>query len=145
MDNTYSIVSSLAKFMADYIVNELEKRGVRDLVVSHGSILIALHYSGDLNYKELSVKTNRSPQTMTTLVKKLQAENYVENKVSSVDKRNKVVTLTSKGKLLIPIMMDISKDLYMAQYKGFTEMEIDEFRNYVSRINKNLEDDKNDY
>lgn len=145
MDNTYSIVSSLTKFMADYIVCELEKRGIKDLVVSHGSILIALHYSGVLNYKELSAKTNRSPQTMTTLIRKLQIEKYVENKVNVVDKRNKVVGLTTKGKLLIPVMMDISKELYIAQYKGFTEVEIEEFRNFVIRINKNLEVDKDEH
>lgn len=145
MDNTYSIVSSLTKYMAEYIIRELENIGVQDLVVSHGAILIALHYSGALNYKDLSVKTNRSPQTMTTLIKKLQKENYVENKVDSNDKRNKVVALSTKGKTIIPFMMEISQELYNVQYRGFSDQEIAQFRNYVERINNNMENDKNEH
>ena len=138
MDNTFAIISSLNKFMAEYIIKELEKRGIQDLVVSHGTILLALHYNDELNYKELSSKIDKSPQTMTTLIKKLLKENYIEHKENSIDKRNKLVKLTSKGKEVIPLMMDISKDLYDIQYNGFNDKEIKEFRDYLLRISNNV-------
>lgn len=140
MDNTYAIISKLNKYMGDYIIKELEKKGINNLVVSHGAILKVLYELGDMNFKDIANKIRKSPQTITTLIKKLQKEGYVDYKISEQDKRNKLVTLTDKGKQVIPIMDQISKELYTKQYLGLSVQEITQCRNILSKMEQNFKE-----
>ena len=123
MDDLLNIISKLNTTMSQYILQELEKQGYQDFALSHGKILINFINEEELNYKELSKRINKSPQTMTTLVRKLEKEEYLTLKVDPTDKRNKLVRLTEKGKQFIPVMMDISQSLFEKQYQGISDSE----------------------
>lgn len=139
MDNLIYFVSKLRNQMENYLLDELAKRGITDIAMSHGNVLFNLKDNTKMNYRELSKKVNKSPQTMTTLVRKLEKEHYITITIDASDKRNKIVSLTDKGQEFIPIMFEISKNMYNIQYQGFTEEEENILKRLLERTTTNFE------
>lgn len=126
--------------MDGYILDELKKAGYPELSISHGMILINFHNKDVMNYKELSKRISKSPQTMTTLVRKLEQSGYILLQVDKFDKRNKLVSLTNKGKDFIPVMMTISKNLYKKQYVGFSQEEQTIIKQLLAKLEENFKE-----
>ena len=70
-----------------YLVSLLSQVGLKDLVPSHGDILVALFAQETVTMQELSEKIHRDPSTITALVKKLVLGGYVQTQKSVTDKR----------------------------------------------------------
>ena len=138
MDNTFQLISKINDKMRQFITEELSKNGVNDLVSSHGSIILALNHNEDVKLLDLAKKTGKSPQTMTTLVRKLENEGYVQIRKADHDKREKNVSLTSKGKDFIPVMNSISLDLLKKQYKGLNDKEQFVLRELLQKVLHNF-------
>lgn len=143
MDNSFNLISKINKKMANYIILELEKEGIDGLVMSHGSIILALSKKNTLNLKELANIIGKSPQTMSTLVRKLIKLNYIEQTTNPSDKRNKNLSLTEKGLKFIPVFNRISSDLYVQQYIGFSHLEQQTLRKLLMKLSNNFKDDFN--
>ena len=138
MDNTFQLISKINNEMRQFITEELNKNGVYDLVSSHGSIILALNHNEDVKLLDLAKKIGKSPQTMTTLVRKLENEGYVQIRKADHDKREKNVSLTSKGKNFIPVMNSISLDLHKKQYKGLNDKEQFVLRELLQKVFHNF-------
>jgi len=138
MDNTFQLISKINDKMRQFITEELSKNGVNDLVSSHGSIILALNHNEDVKLLDLAKKIGKSPQTMTTLVRKLENEGYVQIRKADHDKREKNVSLTSKGKDFIPVMNSISLDLLKKQYKGLNDKEQFVLRELLQKVLHNF-------
>lgn len=140
MDNLMTLISNAKRSMDEYILKEMSKRGYKTLSISDGLVLINLVDNEVMNYKELSKRVGKSPQTMTTLIRKLERESFIELEVDLKDKRNKLVHLTKKGKEFLPVLFEISKNLYDRQYKGFTEEEKRMINILVPKLTSNFKD-----
>ena len=138
MDNLFSVISKINNQMNQFIHTRLQEEGYDKLHVSHGSILINFIDKNKHNYKELSKKINKSPQTMTTLIRKLEQENYLKINKDVNDKRNKIVTITDKGKEFIPVMLKISEELYQIQYQNINSNEVSSMRDTLNKIISNF-------
>ncbi len=138
MDNTYTLLAKAYQKMNAFMLEEMEKQGLGHLVLSHGAILMELHNVDCLNYKELAQKINKSPQTMTTLVRKLEKHDLVEISYKQDDKRNKVVSITTEGLAVFDVMMGISKSVYEKQYNGFSKEEIENLRSTLMKLGSNF-------
>ena len=101
-----------------YLVSLLSQAGLKDLVPSHGDILVALFAQETVTMQELSEKIHRDPSTITALVKKLVLGGYVQTQKSVTDKRRTEVSLTSKGKSLRSTFETISTTLVNTQMEG---------------------------
>ena len=88
---------------------------------------------------ELSKKINRDKSTTTVLVRKLKEAGLVSEQTAEKDKRNKIITLTEKGREYNKITADISDDLIQTFYTDFTPQEQEQFFNFLIRIEKNFE------
>jgi len=138
-DNTFAKVSELYYCYDNYLRAKMEKNNLGNLMTSHGRILVALKFSGDMTMSEMSSAIHKQPQTTTTLVKKLVAYKYIE--IYSVkDKRVKYLKLTDKGREVTDKILDISGKLYETQYKGITEEEVNSFRSTLNTIMENLKE-----
>ena len=138
MDNLVGLISKANRNMNEFIIKELHRNGY-NLHPSHGNIMINFVDENTLNYKELSKKINKSPQTMTTLIRKLEEEDLVVIHIDENDKRNKLVSLTKKGTVFIDVMLQISKDLYEIQYQGLTTEEKTILRTLLDKVITNFE------
>ncbi len=139
MDNLMSLISKANNSMQEHIQKELKKHGY-NLYPSHGNIMINFVKEKTLNYKELSKRINKSPQTMTTLVRKLVDEGLVVIQKDELDKRNKLVSLTEDGSKFIDIMMKISNDIFKRQYKDIDSHEQYLLKQLLEKVIHNFEE-----
>ena len=122
----------------EYITQELEKRGIRGLVVSHGEILVNLYRYQRLSMKELAGKIDKRKNTLTVLVEKLIEFDYVEKTPSPEDGRFFYITLTEKGRLFQKDFEEISTNVYSLIYTGFSEADQEKLMELLEKMYKNL-------
>lgn len=138
MDNTVHLVSKLNALMKHYIVSELEKKGIYEIVPSHGDIIASLLKEDSLTMNELALKIGKDPSTVTTLVKKLNALDYTKVEKDLMDKRSCRVSLTFKGKELKIIFLEISENVFNKQYEKIDEKEREFFRKILEKMIENF-------
>lgn len=138
MDNTYTLISRIHQAVNQFILLELKKEGIEDIVPSHGAILIELFKRDGLPMNELALRIDRTPQTVTSLVKKLALQGYVFTEKSSGDGRITCVFLSEKGKRMDQILTRISEDIYKLQYDGLDRQEITVLRKALEKMNHNF-------
>ena len=135
MSNTsISQVSHIHSLTADFLKKRLAQNGFDDFASSHGNILFQLSINKAITMKELAAKINRDKSTTTVLVRKLEQEGLVTATTDSSDKRNKILTLTEKGTEYNALMKKLSKELFAKFYKGFSDKEIEQFSEFLNRI-----------
>lgn len=114
MKHYASVFSNAARLRAmgnDYIVGELAKAGLENVVASHGDVLVALFEHDGCNMRDLVSQVRRTKSTVTVLVDKLEKAGYVERSPDPSDQRAVRVHLTQKGHGLKPVFESISQGL----------------------------------
>lgn len=109
-----AMVSQLSKTLASankYLMNELSSKGLKDIVPSHGDILVKLFADGSTSMASLAEAIGKDPSTVTALVKKLKDAGYVKARKNPCDKRIVDVGLTEQGQELGSSIAKISHDL----------------------------------
>ncbi len=134
-------VNSLSQTLAaanGYLVSQLEAVGLKDLVPSHGDILLQLFRHEDVTMQELSERIHRDPSTVTTLVKKLVDSGYVQTRKSPEDRRRTEVSLTKLGQSLRKDFDLISKHLVEVQMKGIDQKSFEVTCDTLMKIRMNF-------
>lgn len=138
-DDTHSLISLVYKKMNDSLTQKLSDAGLSNIVTSHGSIFNILFQEKELSMNEIAEKINKTPQTVTVLVKKLISMGYLDSRKSDKDGRSTIIFLTQQGMDLKPDFDLISKNMYDTRFKGIDEKEIEDFRKTLYKIINNLE------
>lgn len=121
-----------------FIVHELEKAGVKGIVPSHGSILIALYQNkGPMTMKEIAEKIRRTQPTVTVLVDKLVEHGYVTREKSAEDARTSYVRLTKNGEGFKKLFFDISENMNKRMHSGLSETEEDQLVSLLEKASAN--------
>ena len=97
INNSISSISQLHTLTADFLIDELAKKGLSNIASSHGNILFQLSKVESLSMGELAQKINRDKSTTTVLIRKLIKENLVTECINENDKRNKLIKFSKKG------------------------------------------------
>ena len=139
IDNTFAIIGKIYSGMGALLIEELKKAEVDGIVSSHGAILMELFFQTELPMNVLADKIGKTPQTVTSLVKKLAEMGYLETRKSESDRRTTMVLLTEKGKNLQTVFYSISEKLYDTQYMGMTAEEITELRRLLNMMLGNFD------
>lgn len=137
-DFTFKQISEIYINLNNYIISKFRIHGIDDLVLSHALVLIQLFPDKVLSMSEISDKIKRSPQTVTSLTRKLANLGYIEFSKSKTDNRINLVNLTQKGKSLETIIRAISKNIYEMEFFGMSEAETNEFKSLLTRMNENI-------
>jgi len=110
-------VSRIRELSTLRIQHELDARGYPDIVPAHGRVLIALYrQSGPLTMTELVEASGRVKSTISSLVKSLSKNGYVERFVSEEDRRVNFVRLTEKGERFQKTFKDITESVMTTVY-----------------------------
>ena len=107
----FNYASQLRELGNTFILSELKKAGLQDIVPSHGVILAQLLHGESRNMSELAQQAHRTKSTVTTLVSKLERNGYVERIPDPADSRGVKVRLTDKGLAMRPAVDAISDGL----------------------------------
>lgn len=107
-----------------YLVHLMECEGLKNIVPSHGDILVCLFSSDEMPMAEIAEAIGKDPSTVTALVRKLIAGGYVEKHPGSQDRRVNYVSLTEKGKALKPSFERISAELIESLLSGLDQEDL---------------------
>jgi len=134
------ILISRSKSLLDkYIQEALEKKGFSGLVSSHGELIIVVaEYKNGIIMKDLAKLIGKDPSTVSSLVKKLEKNDYVSLSKSEIDQRSRLVKLKSKGWLFLEVITDISNQLFDLIYNEIEDDNRIVFRTTLNKIINNL-------
>ncbi|MBY9013136.1 MAG: MarR family transcriptional regulator [Candidatus Lokiarchaeota archaeon] len=116
----------------------LKDYGIEEVNPGQGRILFALWQEDDIPIRELSIKTQLTKSTLTTMLKRLEAAGFLTRNSDEDDERITKVKLSVKSKNLQKKFVEVSKMMTEVFYGTFTEEEIDRFEGYLRRILDNL-------
>ena len=116
----------------------LKEYGIKELNPGRGRILFALWQKDDIPIRELSIKTQLTKSTLTTMLDRLENAGFLKRVPDEDDRRIIRVKLSEKSKKLQKKYTDVSKKMTEVFYGTLTEEEIDDFEGYLRRILDNL-------
>lgn len=138
-NNAIALISRIREEANKFIILKLQENEIKGLVPSHGDILAVLYKYKTCTMKELAQKIHRTKATLTVLVDKLIALNFIEKEKSLKDNRITYIKLTEKGLSLQPVFEKISYELNEKIYKKFTSQESEALEALLEKLYKNLE------
>lgn len=138
-NNAISLISRIREQANRFIINELEKNGIKGIVPSHGDIMAVLYSCEKCTMKELAQKIHRTKATLTVLVDKLIDLKLIKKEKSSEDSRVSYITLTEKGYSLKSVFEEISNKLKDRLFEDFSDEEIINFTIMLEKARKNME------
>ncbi len=116
----------------------LKDYGIEELNPGQGRILFALWQEDDIPIRELSIKTQLTKSTLTTMLDRLETAGFLKRGFDGDNKRTKKVKLSEKSKKLQEKYVEVSKKMTEVFYGTLTNEEIDNFEGYLRRILDNL-------
>ena len=138
-DKSIYFISRIREKINEFLIRELEKRGIDGIVPSHADVLVELRRNGDLTMTEIANKIHKDRSTVTTLVNKLIKLEYVKKRKNENDSRSSYVCITEKGRALEPDFKEISKDMFGMIYIGVSEEEREIFLKVLKKIFDNVQ------
>jgi MarR family transcriptional regulator, organic hydroperoxide resistance regulator len=138
MDNTFFLIGRIKEHYTAFLEDELKRIGMRSFVTSHADILAVLRIYGELTLSEVADKINRDRSTVTALVAKLNKQKYVQQRINESDKRSSFLSLTEKGKGLVPEFLSIGNALLKKATEGISEEEWSDFRKTLEKVYGNF-------
>lgn len=115
----------------------LKEYEIKELNPGQGRILFALWQTDNISIRELSLKTQLTKSTLTTMLDRLEHAGFLQRKKGK-DRRIVKVKLAEKSKNLQKKYLEVSKKMTEVFYGTLTEEEIDEFEDYLRKILDNL-------
>jgi len=88
--------------------------------------------------KEIAEIIDKDKSTITSLIKKLIALDYVEKQKDMNDNRISMISLTAKGKALKASFLEISGKLVTRAYQGISEQEKEILNILLTKLNKSI-------
>lgn len=105
---------------------------------AQGRIMFTLWQKDNIPIHELVEKTQYSKSTLTSMLDNLEEAGFIKRIPSKEDRREILIALTEKDKLLQDKYVEVSREMGKLYYNGFNDEEIDDFERYLERILENL-------
>lgn len=137
-DNTFYLISQIKELSTSLIEKELKRNNIEGISSSHGNIIYVLKTKDQISMSEIADSIKRDRSTVTSLIGKLEKYDYVSLRKSEQDSRSTIVSLTEKGKALVPSFELISNILFEISKQNIKESEWEIFRKVLLQLHENL-------
>lgn len=124
--------------LAARIFNRLLKEHGIEFNSAQGRILFVLWERDGIPIKELSEKTQLSKSTLTSMLDRLERAGHIAREPSVEDRRIVLVRLTEENRRQKRLYDEVSEEMTLLFYEGFTREEIMELEGYLRRVLDNL-------
>ncbi|TCK97721.1 DNA-binding MarR family transcriptional regulator [Natranaerovirga hydrolytica] len=112
-----------------------------DMHPGQHAILYLLWEEDGQTQKALCTKVMIKPSSTTVVLQRMEKNGLVTREMDLEDKRISRVYLTDKGKAIKPMVDQTLKTMEEKCYKDFNEKDLEAFKSFLKRIEKNLEDE----
>jgi DNA-binding MarR family transcriptional regulator len=138
-DNTAHQLSYARRLINEFLLHEMEAVGLKGFVPSYGDLISQLCRHSPMTMTDLAEAIQRDRSTVTTLVRNLAQQEFIELHENPQDSRSRLVSLTPKGKNLHKEFLLISEKLMQTTWLGITGEEREQFRSTLDTIIKNFQ------
>ena len=139
MSNGGFLISQV-KQLSDRIFEKiLKEKGVNEFNGAQGRILYILWNNNNISIKKISIFTKLAKTTLTTMLERMENQGLIKRIDGVKDKRETLIALTDKAKLLQNDYYDVTNRMEKIFYRNFNESEIKNFENILKKIIENLE------
>ena len=139
MSNGGFLISQV-KQLSDRIFEKiLKEKGVNEFNGAQGRILYILWNNNNISIKKISILTKLAKTTLTTMLERMENKGLIKRIDGVKDKRETLIALTDKAKLLQNDYYDVTNRMEKIFYRNFNESEIKNFENILKKIIENLE------
>ena len=132
------LIAKIHQLSNRIFTKKLKEYGLDELNSAQGRIMFVLWREDNISIHELSKKTQLSKSTLTSMLDRLEKAGFIKRVHSSKDRREIIIKLTEKNISLQDKYVDVSQEMNKLFYNKLSEVEIDEFENYLRRILDNL-------
>ena len=129
------------KIVEYFLHEEMLKQGL-DLTKEQMIVLKKLHEQDGRNQNELAFLTLRDKSSLTRLLGKMEAKQYIERKQSEKDRRVNHVYITPLGEEIYQKTRPIIADMIAKMEDNITDSEIDQMISTLKKIQYNLTAEK---
>lgn len=137
-DGVIELIARIHERANELITLELDRRGASGLVPSHGSIFAKLYEHGPLPMNRLATLIGRKKNTVTTLVRKLEAAGFVVRRDDPADSRVTLIALTPKAEAFKPEFLAISRILLSRMWGDMDVAERESLSAGLKKVASNL-------
>lgn len=117
--------------------------GIEEFNGAQGKILYVLWQEDFVPIVELSKKTGLAKTTLTSMLDRMEEAGLIVRIFDKTDRRQIRISLTDKANSLREPYESVSMKMSEIFYKDFSDDEITEFENMLSKIVKNLTEAEN--
>jgi DNA-binding MarR family transcriptional regulator len=132
------LISKIKQISGRIFNKKLRSYDINDLNGAQGRIIFSLWQNDNIPISELARQTALGKTTLTSMLDRLEQSGYIARNIDEKDKRNVLVSLTSKSKSLEGRYEAVSKEMTHLFYEGLSEGQIDEFESLLKHILSNL-------
>lgn len=123
-----------------FIIDELARRGIEDIVPSYGAVLAYLYRNrGPLPVTSLVLALRRPKSTITKTTDSLESGGYLSKTPNPGDGRSYLVELTPRGREFYSVFMDISERLEERLFAGLSAEDRQTFSRLLCVLEENLD------
>ena len=134
------LISKIHQLSQRIFAKILKEHKLDEFNPAQGRIMFVLWQKDNIPIHELVEKTQYSKSTLTSMLDNLEKLGFIKRVPSKEDRREILIALTEKDKLLQDKYIDVSREMGSFYYNSFSDQEIDEFEDYLERILENLID-----
>lgn len=139
MERKSGYLISQIKHMSDRALERvLSQKNIDAFNGAQGRLLYVLWQKDEISLKTLSDETRLAPTTLTSMIDRMEAQGLVNRIADKNDRRKTLIVLTQKAKALKKDYDDVSKQMTMSFYNGFSESEIEQCEQMLERIRDNM-------
>ncbi len=142
MYNGGNLISQIHR-LTDRKINELLKEfKISEFNSAQGGIIYALWPDQKLSIRQISESTCLAMSSLTTMLKRMEEKGLIETHRDRNDGRSTLVALTDKAKEAAVPFEKVTREMFKAYYRNFSEEEIQVFEGMLQRVLKNMEETK---
>ena len=139
MYNGGYLISRIHKLTGRKINELLKEANVTEFNGSQGIILSSLWAKGEQTIKEIGKTTGLAKTSLSSMLDRMEKQNLIQKIENNEDSRSTIIKLTKKSKSLEKVYQDITHEMIIQYYRGFTKEEIIKFETTLEKIVNNLE------
>jgi DNA-binding MarR family transcriptional regulator len=131
---TFNIIATLLKRE----LNEEFRRAGLDIMAEQWALIYRLYQQDGINQQELAELTSRDNASVTRSLLVLEKKRFIERRQSEQDRRNRLLFITSEGRLLLPQLVTCAERVLQRATQGISQREIEFLNGLVRQMIQNL-------
>jgi len=136
-DNIIYLIGEITR-MSHKRVTAIFTANQYDVTVEQFGVLALLWYQEGINQQSIAIGLNRDKTTITRIIENMTKKNLIVKVPDQLDKRNKLIYLTEKGRSLQKDMIESTGVVYMDALKKISIADITTITAVLQKMKNNL-------